>query len=175
MDHREAEDTDQPAQGVVPGRPASVDESNQVTAGGYGVGVDAKYVPSSMAGPTRRVLRNVSEVRHFFRVNDTPVFFVGATPFNLLGLDRWVRNLSYISFYDGWDGAHPRIFTPKNKPAREFESGEDINNWLLRHHEVRALIDSRTPQGTRPKIALVFFNEETEEICEELGYDLILP
>ena len=88
VDHREAEDTDQPAQGVVPGRPASVDESNQVTAGGYGVGVDAKYVPSSMAGPTRRVLRNVSEVRHFFRVNDTPVFFVGATPFNLLGLDR---------------------------------------------------------------------------------------
>ena len=139
------------------------------------MGVDAKYVPSSMAGPTRRVLRNVSEVRHFFRVNDTPVFFVGATPFNLLGLDRWVRNLSYISFYDGWDGAHPRIFTPKNRPAREFESGEDINNWLLRHHEVRALIDSRTPMGARPKIALVFFNQETEEICEELGYDLILP
>lgn len=175
VDHREGEQAEQPAKGVVPGRPASVDESHEVTAGGYGVGVDAKYVPASMAGPTRRVLRNISEVRHFFRVNDTPVFFVGATPFNLLGLDRWVRNLSYISFYDGWDGAHPRIFTPKNKPAREFESGEDINNWLLRHHEVRALIDSHTPRGTRPKIALVFFNEETEEICEELGYDLILP
>lgn len=70
-------------------------------------------------------------MRHFFRVNDTSVFFVGATPFNLLGLDRWVRNLSYISFYDGWDGAHPRIFTPKNKPARDFESGEDINKFLV--------------------------------------------
>ena len=27
----------------------------------------------------------------------------------------------------------------------------------------------------RPKIAMVFFDEETERICEELGYDLILP
>ena len=40
----------------------------------------------------RRPLRNVSEVRHFFRTNQTPIYFVGATPFNLLGLDRWVRN-----------------------------------------------------------------------------------
>ncbi|WP_295107871.1 biotin carboxylase [uncultured Kocuria sp.] len=158
-----------------PGRPGSVDDSPETSAGGYGVAADAKYVPFDVVGPTRRVLRNMSEVRHFFRVNDVPVFFVGATPFNLLGLDRWVRNLSYVSYYDGWDGAHPRIFTPKDKPAREFESGEDINNWLLRHHEVRAHIESRTPHGTRPKIALVFFNEETEEICEELGYDLILP
>lgn len=158
-----------------PGRPGSVDDSPETSAGGYGVAADAKYVPFDVVGPTRRVLRNMSEVRHFFRVNDVPVFFVGATPFNLLGLDRWVRNLSYVSYYDGWDGAHPRIFTPKDKPAREFESGEDINNWLLRHHEVRAHIESRTPHGKRPKIALVFFNEETEEICEELGYDLILP
>ena len=27
----------------------------------------------------------------------------------------------------------------------------------------------------RPKIAMVFFDQETETICEELGYDLILP
>ena len=27
----------------------------------------------------------------------------------------------------------------------------------------------------RPKVAMVFFNEETERICEELGYELILP
>ena len=39
VDPRESE---QPAKGVIPGRPASVDETNEVTAGGYGVGVDAK-------------------------------------------------------------------------------------------------------------------------------------
>ena len=51
-------------------------------------------------------------MRHFFRTNDVPIYFFGATPFNLLGLDRWVRNFSYITYYDAWDGAHPRVFTP---------------------------------------------------------------
>jgi biotin carboxylase len=31
------------------------------------------------------------------------------------------------------------------------------------------------PRGQRPKVAMVFFDAETEQICEELGYDLILP
>ena len=61
-------------------------------------------------------------MRHFFRTNEVPIYFVGATPFNLLGLDRWVRNFSYVTYYDGWDGAHPRVFTPKHKPYIEFES-----------------------------------------------------
>ena len=119
-----------------------------------------------------RPLRGVPEIRNFFRTNTTPVFFVGATPFNLLGLDRWVRNFSYVTYYDGWDGAHPRVFTPSVKPYVEFGSGEEINNYLLRHPEVQAFM---TRRPGRPKVAMVFFDGETEEICRELGYDLILP
>jgi hypothetical protein len=137
------------------------------------VGTDAAF--ASSPGQQRRRLKNISEVRHFFRTNDVPILFFGATPFNLLGLDRWVRNFSYITYYDAWDGAHPRVFTPVNKPYREFESGEEINNWLLTNAEVRAYIDAATPRGVRPKVAMVFFNSETEDICKELGYDLILP
>jgi hypothetical protein len=137
------------------------------------VGTDASF--ASATGHQRRRLKNISEVRHFFRTNDVPILFFGATPFNLLGLDRWVRNFSYITYYDAWDGAHPRVFTPADKPYREFESGEEINNWLLCHPEVRAHIDVATPRGVRPKVAMVFFNSETEDICKELGYDLILP
>ncbi len=137
------------------------------------VGTDAAY--ASGAGRRSRPLRNISEVRHFFRTNEVPIYFVGATPFNLLGLDRWVRNFSYIAYYDGWDGAHPRVFTPKHKPYTEFESGEEINNWLLVNPEVRAHMASAAAPGIRPKIAMVFFDAETERICEELGYDLILP
>lgn len=123
-----------------------------------------------------RKLKNMSEVRHFFRTNSTPIYFVGATPVNLLGLDRWVRKFSYISYYDGWDGHHPRVFTPSEKPQTDFQSAEEINNWLLENPEVREYIDTHTaPGGPRPKIAMVFFDEETEAICEELGYDLILP
>lgn len=120
-------------------------------------------------------LKNISEIRHYLRTSDTPVFFVGATAFNLLGLDRWVRGFSYITYYDSWDGTHPRVFSPTGRAQREFESGEDINNWLLRNHEVRAHIERRTPAGKRPQVVMVFFDEETTRICEELDYELILP
>src|SRR6476620_1107204 len=69
------------------------------------VGTDAAF--ASGGGQPRRRLKNISEVRHFFRTNDVPILFFGATPFNLLGLDRWVRNFTYITYYDAWDGAHP--------------------------------------------------------------------
>ncbi|MFV0432678.1 MAG: biotin carboxylase [Leucobacter sp.] len=120
-------------------------------------------------------LKNMSEIRHYLRTNDRPVFFVGATAFNLLGLDRWVRGFSYITYYDSWDGTHPRLFTPREKPYIEFQSGEEINNWLLSNHEVRAHIERSTPPGVRPQIVMVFFDEDTERICEELDYELILP
>ena len=57
----------------------------------------------------------------------------------------------------------------------EFESSEEINNYLLRDEEVQAYIARRAVPGVRPMVAMVFFDEETEEICEDLGYDLILP
>ncbi|GAA2397976.1 biotin carboxylase [Mycolicibacterium llatzerense] len=142
------------------------------------VGTDAAFAssPSTTAQPHRsRHLRNMSEVRHFFRTNDVPIYFVGATPFNLLGLDRWVRRFSFVTYYDGWDGSHPHVFTPQHKPYREFESGEAINNWLLRNPEVRAHMQRGLAPGVRPKVAMVFFDAETEAICAELGYDLILP
>jgi hypothetical protein len=136
---------------------------------------DAAFAPAASASARKRALRNISEVRHFFRTNDIPIYFFGATPFNLLGLDRWVRNFTYVAYYDGWDGAHPRVFTPSSKPYVEFPGGEEINNWLLENAEVRAFVAGRRTPGTRPKVAMVFFDEETERICEELGYDLILP
>lgn len=122
--------------------------------------------------PKRRHLNGISEIRTYFRTNRQPIYFVGPTAFNLLGIDRWVRNFEYVAYYDSWDGAHPRVFTPKNKPFVKFESSEQINNYLLRDPEVQAYF---TRRGGVPMVAMVFFDEETEEICRELGYDLILP
>ncbi|WP_205571757.1 biotin carboxylase [Arthrobacter celericrescens] len=139
------------------------------------VGTDAAFAAAVPRPASGRGLKNISEVRHFFRTNDVPVFFIGATPFNLLGLDRWVRNFSYVTYYDAWDGAHPKVFSPSYKPYHEFEDGEAINNWLLNNPEVRAHMARGLLPGVRPKVAMVFFNEETEAICAELGYDLILP
>jgi D-alanine-D-alanine ligase-like ATP-grasp enzyme len=139
------------------------------------VGTDAAFASSPVSTLNLRNMRNMSEVRHFFRTNDVPIYFVGATPFNLLGLDRWVRRFSFVTYYDGWDGSHPHVFSPAHKPYREFESGEEINNWLLRNPEVRAHMQRGLAPGVRPKVAMVFFDAETEAICAELGYDLILP
>jgi len=125
----------------------------------------------SPVSPARR-LAGISEIRSFFRTNSQPIYFVGPTAFNLLGIDRWVRNFSYIAYYDSWDGHHPRVFVPENRPYVEFESSEQINNYLLRDPEVREYLRRR---GGTPMVAMVFFDEETEEICRELGYRLILP
>src|SRR4029078_101693 len=60
----------------------------------------------------------------------------------------------------------------KDKPYIEFESGEEINNYLLQHPEGRSFMQLN---GGRPQVPLGFSDEETEKICTELGYDLILP
>jgi hypothetical protein len=166
--------SDTPAEVQTDTAPSSDASLEPSSAAEITVGTDAAYAPPAFQ-QTRRPLRNISEVRHFFRTNEVPIYFVGATPFNLLGLDRWVRNFSYVTYYDGWDGAHPRVFSPKHKPYIEFESGEEINNWLLVNPEVRAHMSRPAPPGQRPKVVMVFFDAETERICEELGYDLILP
>jgi hypothetical protein len=128
--------------------------------------------PHSVLAPARRCLNGISEIRGFFRTNTTPVYFFGPTAFNLLGIDRWVRNFSYVAYFDSWDGGHPRVFSPQRKPYVEFGSSEEINNYLLRDPEVQAFIASR---GGRPKVAMLFFNSETERICAELGYEIALP
>jgi len=128
--------------------------------------------PHGIPAITPRYLDGISEIRGFFRTNTAPVYFFGPTAFNLLGIDRWVRNFRYVAYLDSWDGRHPRVFTPKRKPYVKFESGEEINNYLLRDPEVQAYIASR---GGRPKVAMLFLDEETERICAELGYEIILP
>jgi len=119
-----------------------------------------------------RSLNGLSEIRDFFRENSSPVYFFGPTAFNLLGIDRWVRNFTYVAYFDSWDGGHPRVFSPRHKPYVKFGSSEEINNYLLRDPEVQAFIGAR---GGRPKVAMVFFDSETERICAELGYEIILP
>ena len=123
-----------------------------------------------------RGLKGISEIRTFFRTNEQPIYFVGPTAFNLLGIDRWVRGFEYIVYYDSWDGAHPRVFAPASKPYVEFEqqrADQQLPAARPRGAGVhRAAV--RAAQA-RPMVAMVFFDEETEQICRELGYHLILP
>ena len=104
------------------------------------------------------MLRGISEIRAFFRTNETPVYFVSPTAFNLLGIDRWLRNFFYVNYFDSFEGSHPRVFVPKERPYREFESMEDVCNYLLEHKEVLDLVETKCPHPPRGKVVFVMFD-----------------
>lgn len=117
-------------------------------------------------------LRGVSELRSFFRTNQTPIYFVSPTPFNLLGIDRWVRNFYFVCYFDSFEGSHPRVYVPGQREARDFRSMEDICNYLLSHREVIDWMHSHGPGG---KAAFVMFDEETEALAAEAGLQVAHP
>ncbi len=120
----------------------------------------------------KKTLRNISEIRRFFHRNETPIYFVSATNFNLLGLDEWVKNLKYINYLDCFDGKHPNVMIPSEQPHDEFQSIEDINNYLLQHKEV---IDFLGRRGPKPVFVFLMFDETTEKLAKEIGATVWFP
>ena len=120
---------------------------------------------------TSTPLRGISEIRRFFRTNPTPVYFVSATAFNLLGMDRWVRNLRYLNYYDSFDGHHPNVVVPDERSPRAFESIEEICNYLLGHKEIVDYVSGRGPG----KAVFLMFDEETEALAQEIGLEVAFP
>lgn len=132
--------------------------------------VVAKKTRAKKTPPVK--LKNISEVRRYFHRNETPIFFISATNFNLLGIDEWCRNFKYINYIDCYDGRHPNTFVPTEGAHPEFESIEDINAYLLEHKEV---IDYMKSKGKKPKAVFLMFDERVEKICKELGLEVWFP
>ena len=101
-------------------------------------------------------LRSISDIRAFFHTYEVPTYFVSATPFNLQGMDEWVRDFTFINLIDCFDGRHPSVFVPPEKPHAVFESIEQINNYLLRHEAVVELIKSKAPTRRKSRGNVVF-------------------
>jgi biotin carboxylase len=120
----------------------------------------------------RPPLHGISEIRAFLRTNATPVFFISPTAFNLLGIDRWIRNFFYVTYFDSFGGTHPRVFVPRNRERRDFTSMEDVCNHLLRDGEVREWISSHGQGG---KAVFVMFDGETEALAAEIGLEVAHP
>lgn len=122
-------------------------------------------------------LRTLSDIRNYFHRSATPTYFISATPFNLLGLDEWVRDFTFINYVDCFDGAHPSVFVPTPKPHEVFDGIEAINNYLLGHEEVAELIRRKAPKGRGPagQAVFLFFNAETERLCDRLGLRIGFP
>ncbi len=119
-----------------------------------------------------KTITTISDVRRYFHRNERNIYFISATNFNLLSIDEWVRHFKYICYIDCFDGKHPNVFCPSEAPHAEFQSIEDINNYLLEHKEV---IDWIRRRGARPVATFLMFDERTEELCEELGVEIWFP
>lgn len=119
------------------------------------------------------VLNGISDIRRFFYRNETPIYFISATNFNLLGADEWIKGFKFICYIECFDGLHPNVFSPKEElPHEEFQSIEDINNYLLEHKEVVDYIKSR---GEKGKALFLMFDGRTEKLAKKLGLEVCFP
>ena len=123
-----------------------------------------------------KTLNTITDIKDFFKSNITPIYFISATNFNLLGMDEWVSNFKFISYIDSYAGQHPNLFSPKEEvPHEEFTSIEDINNYLLQHPEVINYIKSKEVNGQMGKALFLMFDEKTEQLAKALGLDVCFP
>lgn len=134
--------------------------------------VPARSAPRRVSRRSGKKLRGISDVRRFFHRNETPIYFVSATNFNLLGIDEWVKNFKYVSYIDCYDGRHPNVFVPPEVPHDEFQSIEDINNYLLAHPEVRSWVRKRGRGGAG---VFLMFDGKTESLAKKLGLKIWFP
>src|SRR6201997_20834 len=123
-----------------------------------------------------KTLTSIADIKEYFKANKTPIYFISATNFNLLGMDEWVNNFTFISHIDCFEGQHPHLFSPKTEVTHEeFTSIEDINNYLLTHPEVINYIKSRSVNGKAGKVLFLMFDEKTEQLAKVIGLDVCFP
>ena len=116
-------------------------------------------------------LTSLSDIYRFFRTLETPIYFVSGTPFNLLGLGQHVPSLSYINYFDCFDGHHYRVFTPQGASDEEFTCMEDVVNHLLSSSQVGELVESKGGG----LMTTVMLDERSEELAEKIGLKVALP
>ena len=120
---------------------------------------------------TQKMLRGLSEIRSHFLRDDTPTWSVCASPYTLMGMDEWVRGFRFISYSDCFEGQHPRVYAPPRNERAVFpyETLEELNAMLLRRPDVQARILARGPG----RVAMMLFDEESEELCRYLGQEIV--
>ena len=126
-----------------------------------------------------QTLTTVTDIRRHLFSNTEPMYFISATNFNLLGADEWIRGFQFISLIDCFDGQHPNVFTPNHEmPHEQFESIEDIVNYLLQHPEVQDFIRLRGKgrgHSSNGKVLFLMFDEETERLAKALDLEVMFP
>ncbi|GJM32591.1 MAG: biotin carboxylase [Saprospiraceae bacterium] len=135
-----------------------------------------KSAVKKIAKSAIKPLKGISDIRRFFFRNENPIYFISATNFNLLGADEWIKGFKFITYIECFDGLHSNVFSPKEeRPHEEFQSIEDINNYLLQHPEVVDFIKKHKKKGYKDKALFLMFDEKTEALAKKLGLELCFP
>ena len=136
-------------------------------------------VRSSLSGPGNWLFfdgNNLGDTPDPFYKNETPIYFISATNFNLLGADEWIKGFKFICHIECFDGLHPNVFSPTEEiPHDDFEGIEDINNYLLQHPEVQDYLKTRAPGKKAGKAMFLMFDEKTEKLAKQQGLEIMFP
>ncbi|MGB0404547.1 MAG: biotin carboxylase, partial [Salibacteraceae bacterium] len=89
--------------------------------------------------------------------------------------DEWVKGFKFICYIECFDGQHPNVFSPDEIPHDEFQSIEDINNYMLEHKQVVDYIQSRSKGKNKGKALFLMFDETTEKLAKKIGLDVAFP
>lgn len=117
-------------------------------------------------------MQEISRIAERLAASEQPIFYINRPSIHLLGVERWVPNLYSIRMRDIWNSDDARVFAPSKHPITNL-SHEASVHWLLMNQEVRDFIASRTPEGMRPKVVVFMHDQKTEDLCAELGYDIM--
>ena len=124
-------------------------------------------------------LSSLEDIKHYFKTNQRPYYFISASHFNLMHLDDWVNNIKFINYIDCYDGTHPNVVVPPYAPHKQPSCIEDINTYLLGHKAIVDLIESNQENDSTTHIKsqaiFLFFDKEIESMCKHLNLDICLP
>ena len=77
------------------------------------------------------MLRSEQDIFEFFHQNETPLFYVSTSTYNVLGADEWINRLGFINAIDSFDGQHPHVLAVVPPPDTIAPGIVDANNYLL--------------------------------------------
>src|SRR5882724_753618 len=114
------------------------------------------------------MLKTLKDIDQFFVRNQTPIYCINTTMFNLIGAD-WIGGLSFMNTIDSFSGLRPNVFVPPDAGGRNFTGFESANQYLLDHP---AVVNRLKPGG---KALFLMFNRQNESRAEQLGLQVCLP
>src|SRR5919112_677518 len=114
----------------------------------------------------------IQAIGRFLLCNERPICFIGASGFNLFGLEGRVGGLRFILRHDCFEGHRPGVFIASERWDDTSMGIVETNNHLLRHPEV---VEHLKTLGPNPAALFLMFDEETEALCKGLGVEILSP